>query len=175
MDEREKQSQVCAMLQDVDVFKILEKHLPFSERYSIETARSEPTSILSSRYIVCICQQLLQINRRIASGNRARGHSAEKIKKKDSGETNTTTSCRRQSDLRADRSCRSIRKRIIGSLTSSHSFPRRISLSLTHPVLAFRLLAFVQLSRAKLKFPPRRASKRHGSWNISNRIRFTSP
>lgn len=163
------------MLQDVDVFKISEKHLPFSERYSIETARSEPTSILNSRYIVCICQQLLRINRRIASGNRARGHSAEKIKKKDSGETNTTTSRRRQSDLRADRSCRSIRKRIIGSLTSSHSFPRRISLSLTHPVLAFRLLAFVQLSRAKLKFPPRRASKRHGSWNISNRIRFTSP
>lgn len=80
MDEREKQSQVCAMLQDVDVFKISEKHLPFSERYSIETARSEPTSILNSRYIVCICQQLLQINRRIASGNRARGHSAEKKK-----------------------------------------------------------------------------------------------
>lgn len=162
------------MLQDADVFKISEKHLPFSERYSIEAARSEPTSILNSRYIVCICQQLLQINRRIASGNRARGHSAEKMKKKNSGETNTTTSCRRQSDLRADRSCRSIRKRIIGSLTSSHSFRRRISLSLTHPVLAFRLLAFVQLSRAKLKFPPRRASKRHGSWNISNRIRFTS-
>lgn len=82
MDKREKQSQVCAMLQDVDVFKISEKHLPFSERYSIEAARSEPTSILDSRYIVCICQQLLQINRRIASGNRARGHSAEKIKKK---------------------------------------------------------------------------------------------
>lgn len=82
MDEREKQSQVCAMLQDADVFKISEKHLPFSERYSIEAARSEPTSILNSRYIVCICQQLLQINRRIASGNRARGHSAEKIKKK---------------------------------------------------------------------------------------------